>query len=673
MKKIKKAKIIAMGIIAGLTFLVSSVVFAGATPVPLSDRNLIPISNYQQIEKPEVFNNFEEIERTDSYRKNEIIVKFQGDQSRLRIIKVPADKIQAKISEYSKRKDVEYAEPNYIAHTLMTPNDRYYSYQWHLDNSEHSGIEMEDAWNISQGKGAVVAIIDTGVAYRNYRNIYQKAPDLSGTCFVPGYDFVNNDRYPDDDNRHGTYIAGIIAQTTNNRIGTAGVAFKSCLMPVKVMNSEGAGTHSDVAQGIYFAVNHGADVINLSLGGSNSSKTLKDAVKYAYEKGVVVISAAGNNNSNHLTYPAAYDEYVIAAGATQYDKKLAPYSNYGKALDLTAPGGNLKIDQNNDGYGDGILQQTFRKVDNKIKWDYFFMAGTSCSSAQVAGIAALLIANGNATTPKEIESALEETAKDLGQPGFDEKYGWGLVDAYAALQWKAKNKISSLIISDVAVKNVKSVSAEIIWKTNKLSNSAVYYKTEQGTEKIVSNQMLTTNHSIKLTGLDKGTAYYFKVQSKDIFRKEEAVDDNNGAYYVFTTLPNCSPVAKITFFKKSVFVNERLIFNGLSSYDVDGRIVNYHWDFGDETSADGKITAHNYETSGNYTVTLAVTDDDGAESKDTVKVLVKEKQKRALFNPSPKKLIPRSPWRSKYLRNIQNIRQYNSNLPWNSYYSDYFN
>ena len=372
---------------------------------------------------------------------DEIIVKFEGDVKPFRVIKVPEGKVWEEVGKYKKRADVIYAEPNYIAYTQWVPDDPLYEYQWHLDNSEYGGIQMEKAWDVSTGTpSVVVAIVDTGIAYENYkegRKRYCQAPDLAQTCFVPGYDFVNNDNHPNDDNRHGTHVAGTVAQSTNNNLGVAGVAFNTCLMPVKVLNSRGSGTYANVANGIRFAANNEAKVINLSLGGTSDSSTLKDAVAYAYQKGVTVVAACGNDNKSTCLYPAAYDDYVIAVGATQYDETRAPYSNYGPSLDLVAPGGNNDLDQNEDGYADGVLQQTFSSSWRVCDFAYYFFQGTSMAAPHVSGVAALLIANGNATTPDDIRTALQETAEDLGTTDWDEIYGWGLVDAYAALQWTA--------------------------------------------------------------------------------------------------------------------------------------------------------------------------------------------------------------------------------------------
>ena len=390
--------------------------------------------------------------------QDEIIVKFKGDEKPFRVMKVPEGKVKEKVKEYSKRVDVLYAEPNYIAYALMQPNDKYYCYQWHFDDSCYfdadgnkiqgqnpncvggdngCGINLEPAWDKTTGDSSViVAIVDTGIAYEDFAK-YCQAPDLAETCFVSGYDFVNDDEHPNDDNRHGTHVAGTVAQSTNNSIGVAGVAFDTCLMPVKVLDRRGSGTYDDVASGIRFAADNGAKVINLSLGGSSDSATLKDAVKYAYDKGVTLVAAIGNDNEATAYYPAAYDDWVIAVGATQYDETKTPYSNYGPSLDLVAPGGNTNLDQNGDGYADGVLQQTFQNSIFVCNFAYYFFQGTSMAAPHVSGLAALLIAYGNATNPADIRTAIQDTAEDKGATGRDDTYGYGLVDAYAALGWTA--------------------------------------------------------------------------------------------------------------------------------------------------------------------------------------------------------------------------------------------
>jgi len=375
-------------------------------------------------------------------------ISSRGQFRRLRI--PPNKTVEQMVEIYSLNPNVEYAEQNFIATALMVPSDTYYSYQWHFHGPAHGGISMESAWDIQTGSPTViVAVVDTGVAYENYsqgrgrfKDNYYLAPDLANTSFVAGYDFANNDEHANDDEGHGTHVTGTIAQSTNNNLGVAGIAFNTSIMPVKVLDSSGSGYYTDIADGIYFAADNGADVINMSLGGSGPSATLENAVAYAYGMGVTIVCAAGNNYGPVLSYPAAYNTYCIAVGATRYDQTLSYYSSYGAGLDLVAPGGDIYIDQNGDGYSDGVLQQTFGNSLND--WGYFFYQGTSMASPHVAGVAALLIANGNAdtnadgtTSPDEVRAALQETATDLGAPGWDQIYGWGLLDAAAALAYSA--------------------------------------------------------------------------------------------------------------------------------------------------------------------------------------------------------------------------------------------
>ncbi len=366
----------------------------------------------------------------------------QNQAARFMRLQIPASRtVEEMVAKYRKQPEVEYAEPDYFARALWVPNDTYYAYQWHLDDEGIGGIQMEAAWDLQTGDPEVViAVIDTGVAYETYL-AYQQAPDLANTLFVAGYDFVNNDSHPNDDHGHGTHVAGTLAQSTNNQRGVAGVAFGCSIMPVKVLDKKGNGNHTTIANGIYFAVDQGAKVINMSLGGDTGSITLRNAVQYAYEHGVTVVCAAGNAywEGNAPSYPAAYDDYCIAVGATRYDQARAYYSNTGSYLDLAAPGGDVTVDQNGDGYGDGILQQTF-SID-PTNFSYWFYQGTSMACPHVAGVAGLLITNG-VSEPDAVREALEQTTTDLGDAGWDESYGWGLLNASEALRYFRKEDLN---------------------------------------------------------------------------------------------------------------------------------------------------------------------------------------------------------------------------------------
>lgn len=446
------------------------------------------------------------------YLPDEIIVKFKPDLSRERIdglisfygtevisvspyggffrLRIPRGRtVEEMVEIFSKQPEVEYAEPNYKAFALFVPNDPYYGYQWNFHSS--FGINVEKAWDIATGEGVIVAVLDTGVAYEDFGG-FRQAPDLRGTSFVEGYNFVEGDAHPNDDNGHGTHVAGTIAQRTDNRIGVAGVAFNCSIMPIKVLDRNGEGNYAWIADGIYYAVNHEAQVINMSLGGSEPSGTLEEALAYAYRAGVILVAAAGNEflEGDSPAYPAAYDEYCIAVGAVRYDGKRAYYSNSGWYIDIVAPGGDLRVDQNGDGYPDGILQQTFVGDPNDLK--YWFFQGTSMAAPHVSGVCALLISKG-VKDPARIREALFLSARDLGDEGWDEEYGWGLLDAWKALNYSFRrgrnlaipcfDAPSEVISGDVAelrvkVQNLGDVRARARVSVRDLKDGVSIYESE---------------------------------------------------------------------------------------------------------------------------------------------------------------------------------------------------
>ena len=318
---------------------------------------------------------------------------------------------------------VEFAEPDYLAGITadpvvgpspLTPNDPYFQFQWNMNT-----IQAPAAWDRTRGQGVIVAVIDTGIDFG--------APDLGNTQRLPGYDFINDDPDATDDQGHGTHVAGTIAQSTNNGLGVTGVAYEATLLPIKVLGAGGQGSYEAIIQGIYYAVEQGAQVINMSLAGRAGSQALQEAVEYAHNRGVVVVAAAGNSNGS-VEFPAAYDDFVIAVGATRVDNARAPYSNFGVQIDLVAPGGDTGIDQNGDTYGDGILQQTFKTPGSP--YTYLFFEGTSMASPHIAGVAALMLSLQPNLSPMDVKSIMMQTAAPLGPP---DQYGAGLVQAQAAL------------------------------------------------------------------------------------------------------------------------------------------------------------------------------------------------------------------------------------------------
>lgn len=280
-------------------------------------------------------------------------------------------------------------------------NDPLASQQWAL-----SKLSAQTAWALSQGAGQTVAVIDTGVG---------PVQDLSGRLHV-GWDAINNRSDGRvDPNGHGTHVSGIIAANANNGVGVAGLAPQSMILPVRVLDSSGNGWSSDIAEGITWAADHGADIINMSLGSSNSSTAMKNAVNYAVSKGITVVAASGNEGNSAPEFPAAYNN-VIAVGATTSSDSIASFSSYGSHLDLAAPG------------------QSILSTISKLPW-FSSYSGTSMATPHVAAAAALLRSRAAAIGmgSVNVQAALEGTAKDVSIAGWDKYSGHGRIDPTNAL------------------------------------------------------------------------------------------------------------------------------------------------------------------------------------------------------------------------------------------------
>ncbi|OKH33659.1 peptidase S8 [Calothrix sp. HK-06] len=395
----------------------------------LDFREDIPSTKLQQdlVKISQQFNVTPKLDNKFSEKDNVYIIK--GDKARLKqlrsefakdtefiepnyIYKIPKQGQVARLAEYLDPRPEESKEP---APLLTGPNDPYYSKQWHLYN-----INVEGAWKQTKGSGVTVAVIDTGVT---------QVRDLIETKFVKGYDFVNDREKANDDNGHGTHVAGTIAQSTNNSWGVAGIAYEASIMPLKVLSDYGGGTVADIAEAIRFAADNGANVINMSLGGGGESQLMRDAIDYAHSKGVVIIAAAGNEDANGAAYPARYP-HVIGVSALGPDGERAPYSNYGAGVDISAPGGSDA----------GKVLQATVDMDNKGEEVFLGLQGTSMASPHVAGVAALVRASG-VENPDEIENVLLGSARAIHEDGLN-YYGAGQLNAEAAVRQATEGQIT---------------------------------------------------------------------------------------------------------------------------------------------------------------------------------------------------------------------------------------
>ncbi len=357
---------------------------------------------------------------------------------RLFVMNVPAGRELNLVAALSHNPNVEFAEPDYIRTyglpcslgDCVAPLDTYFGYKWD-HNNDGTLNNSTGALVVNTGKvdadidwleahqqlgaftgSAVIAIIDTGV--------FGAHLDLAGRV-LPGYDFVNNDADPADDDGHGTHVAGIAAASGDNNLGVTGVAYGTNvkILPVKVCGPNGCPS-SAIASGIRFAADNGANVINLSLGGRFGSTSEQQALQYALSKDVLPFCASGNDRASSVSYPAAFAE-CVAVGATDWGDARASYSNRGSALDVSAPGGDSE-----DRSGYSYILSTYNDGS------YAFVAGTSQASPQAAGLGGLLYATG-LRGAANIRDRIAATADDLGTAGWDSSFGSGRINVYRAI------------------------------------------------------------------------------------------------------------------------------------------------------------------------------------------------------------------------------------------------
>ena len=349
-------------------------------------------------------------------------------------------------------------------------------------------IGASNVWESGTGSGVKVAVIDTGIQLNH--------PDLSGNILT-GYDFVNNDSSANDDNGHGTHVAGIVASTMNGS-GNVGASYSAKLIPIKVLNESGYGYLSDVAKGIYYATDNGARVINLSLGTPYDSDVMRRAVAYASNKGVLIVAAAGNESGAPCSYPAAYSSVVCVVATTQ-DNKLASFSNIGG--ELAAPG--------------------VSNYSTYINSSYAKLSGTSMASPHVAGSAALLMSVCTDCTTSQIRDILRSTAIDLGAEGKDIIFGYGLVNLVDAI-----NEITG---EEGEIPNDEETPTPIS------ENISDYQEANQGTEDQIQNEHKTEETRLQISIVspikNSGNRYVAKTNDDVILKFEVTPTDDNVKEY----------------------------------------------------------------------------------------------------------------------------------------------
>ncbi|MSX01875.1 MAG: S8 family serine peptidase [Actinobacteria bacterium] len=391
----------------------------------------------------------------------EVIVQYENPQTGEAPSPAAAEPVVLKVDNVAEalkrlraKSNVAYAVPNLIAHAAATsymPNDpKLRSLQWNFIGTY--GVRAPQAWANARaagrpgGRGTVIAVIDTGVAYSN-RSPYIRSPDFTSRQFVSGWDYVDGDRYANDANGHGTHVAGTIAEATNNGLYLSGLAYGARIMPIRVLDRAGEGHADDIARAIRLAADKGAKLINLSLEFDSATtsgevRPLLSAISYARSRGALIVGASGNEGYGTVSYPARAPG-VMSVGSTTESGCVSDFSNGGSDLDIVAPGGGL------DGRGSGESRcrpgDSSRRDISQLTFSTEGMArrfgipgsyeGTSMATPHVTAAAALVIATrviGASPSPGQLEARLKSTARDFGVAGRDRYYGAGLLDAGAA-------------------------------------------------------------------------------------------------------------------------------------------------------------------------------------------------------------------------------------------------
>ena len=334
-----------------------------------------------------------------------------GSTGQMAVVSTEGRPVEQVLAELRADPSVAFAEPDYVVRLTneggVTVSDPQLPNQYSLDQ-----MRVRTAWSVETGASNVIAVLDTGVQYDH--------PDLAGRL-LPGRDFVNDDSDAVDDNAHGTWVAGIIAANANDAYGMAGISWSDKILPVKIMDENGTGSTSDLAAGIIWSADRGADVINMSVGGFPYAQYVQDAVTYAWNKGAVLVGAAGNNRREENFYPASFAN-VVSVSATQLNDEFSNWSSWGPKVDVSAPGSSV------------LTTNCTRLSCEHPDWgSHTYISGTSFATPNVAGVVALIRARYPSYTPQQVVDRLINTTDDLGYPGWDKKYGRGRVNAHRAL------------------------------------------------------------------------------------------------------------------------------------------------------------------------------------------------------------------------------------------------
>ncbi len=435
----------------------------------------------------------------ESYRPGQVVVKMKDGYStqavsgmqRIQSISGMAgtavyateegESVHSAVQRLQRTPGVEIAEPNYIYHATATTNDPMLGQLW-----GHAKVGAQAAWDQSQGQDVLVAVIDTGVDYNH--------PDLQGRV-VKGPDLAGNDSDPMDDQGHGTHVAGTIAATANNNAGIAGIAYKSKILAIKVLGRDGSGDTSKIANGILKAAEMGAKVINLSLGGPQSSSVLQSAVDKATQQGALVVVASGNENTSRPSYPAAYPN-ALSVGSTTTSDARSSFSNYGSTVDIAAPGSDIL----------STTEKTYKKL-----------SGTSMASPHVAAGAAVLLGKNPALTNKQLREILSSTGDTVSGFSNSAVKRMNLVKALAEVGSTAptvptpSDTESPSVPSGVKALAASSTQVQLSWNASTDNLSVTGYHVYRNGQKVGTTSGTTYADS----GLAAGTAYAYTVAAID--------------------------------------------------------------------------------------------------------------------------------------------------------------